>query len=277
MVTCEACRHIFLIEMDGQIVSADEEPEEPSPSAAASEFFEPASSSFVESNVASEDLYSSDIAKEEYSSDSVDEFESQDMEPIELQTPEGWPNYDPSVPIPEIQNPELDQDLKSPAQGDGYSDGDYEKIDSSSIATRDETEAAGGPDEVPPPPVDPKKYEHLFASGKKEGLVVDDQLSGEVYYNLYIGGIETAEDKHFILSKLADQRLGISVRDLNSAIHDGQLWLKQVNPVKSAFILKRIRPKPFYVRWEQARVSDLVDLGDSESSYGEVPKGDEAL
>jgi hypothetical protein len=82
---------------------------------------------------------------------------------------------------------------------------------------------------------------------------------GALVYDVSISGIDTAESREDLLDCLRDKRLGLEFQHIVQQIKDGELTLRQLNPVKASVLLNRLRHLPFKISWaSQQLVKSLL-------------------
>lgn len=74
---------------------------------------------------------------------------------------------------------------------------------------------------------------------------------GMLRFNLYIGGIDTSDIREEVRWALTDAKFLWDADQFMNSIHNGELAIKAVTPVKSALLLQRLRAIPVEIRWEQ--------------------------
>lgn len=104
-------------------------------------------------------------------------------------------------------------------------------------------------DEVEPPPEDPAKdplgvmtFERSDASQTSDG---------PYHYDVCINGLDTAIIRQEVLRRLNDPRLGWSPEDLLRSLRQGELILKNLNPVKAVVTIINLQSLDVDVSWEQ--------------------------
>jgi hypothetical protein len=77
---------------------------------------------------------------------------------------------------------------------------------------------------------------------------------GALVYDIKIYGIDTLEFRQQLADCLNDKRLGMDTTELISQIKKGVLRLDQVNPVKAAVLINRLKRLPFKVSWSSQQL-----------------------
>jgi hypothetical protein len=117
--------------------------------------------------------------------------------------------------------------------------------------------------ELPSEVTNPETFEDVVEFGNQE---LPSQGSGGLVYDLDIEGIDTAENRKQLLDAISDSRLGLDSKALIETIDKGSLKIPELNPVKAAVILARLRPFSFQIRWSskqlvKAAAAFIVVLG----------------
>ena len=100
--------------------------------------------------------------------------------------------------------------------------------------------------ETPPDGEKLETFEDVAQFGNQE---LPSQGSGALVYELDIEGIDAPEDRQEILEIINDSRLSLDAKALIETIDKGILKIPELNPVRAAVILARLRPLSFKIKW----------------------------
>jgi len=91
-----------------------------------------------------------------------------------------------------------------------------------------------------------ESFQDIVSFGNSETL---DSNTGGLVYHIKLAGVDTAELRQELLEALDDKRLKLDAKVLMKSIKAGRLDIINVNPVKAAVLLNRIKHLPLMIRW----------------------------
>lgn len=74
---------------------------------------------------------------------------------------------------------------------------------------------------------------------------------GVLSYDLKIEGIDDIEIKNSVRDFIDDPRLKLDVKKIMATVENGNLVIKNLNPVKTSIIINRIKEIPVQISWTQ--------------------------
>ena len=86
------------------------------------------------------------------------------------------------------------------------------------------------------------EYGNSDISGASEGVL---------RFNVYISGIDSSEILESIRESLLDKQFMWDIDRLMGSVHNGELELRDISPVKASIIVNRLKLMPIQIRWEQ--------------------------
>jgi hypothetical protein len=101
------------------------------------------------------------------------------------------------------------------------------------------------------------------------GLILDEMPSSEFVYDIFIGNIETAEDRKLLLDLISDEKLGLNSYSILESIKDARLDILQVVPVKASVLITRLRPYQFELSWRQYETSEISSSDSDTDAVGQ--------
>jgi hypothetical protein len=135
------------------------------------------------------------------------------------------------------------------------------------VAEFEQSETDSPPAEMPPltdmpPPIDeaspeewadtPSAAHHdlreIAGFGNSE---VSEVREGSLRYNLFISGIDTAEIRRDFIEVIEDKKLMLDRNKIIETIHNGEIAIKDVAPIKCAILVQRLKSLPIQMQWEQ--------------------------
>ena len=75
-------------------------------------------------------------------------------------------------------------------------------------------------------------------------------------YDLWVEGIDTAEERRSLRDILADEKLMLSVEEILRGIEEGKLLLRNLNPVKASILVIEIEKSGMSVQWRQSALNE---------------------
>lgn len=79
---------------------------------------------------------------------------------------------------------------------------------------------------------------------------------GPYLYDLMIWNIDSREIREQLRLAMSDRRFGWDTESLFAQIHQGALRISQLNSVKAAVLVSRIKNLPVGISWEQKQITD---------------------
>jgi hypothetical protein len=95
-------------------------------------------------------------------------------------------------------------------------------------------------------PLDLQKFDQSAAS---------ELSDGEFLYDVSIRGLDSADLKKEVLAALADKRFSFSQNELRKSIRDGELPLRDLNPVRAMLVVLKMQEFDVEVEWGQKHFS----------------------
>ncbi|OFZ12247.1 MAG: hypothetical protein A2Z20_04320 [Bdellovibrionales bacterium RBG_16_40_8] len=80
---------------------------------------------------------------------------------------------------------------------------------------------------------------------------------GLLRFNIYIGGIDTADIRKQVYEIIADARFLWDADKIMTDLHQGELIIKEITAVKSALLVQRLRTISIDIHWEQYAIHQL--------------------
>lgn len=144
--------------------------------------------------------------------------------------------------------------LSAPAEGDSESSVD-------DIEEEDEEFNENWHEESPPPipgadPVGIEAYDKSDSSHHPQGL----------FYDVIVENLDTVDLKLSFFKILEQRRFGLNVEGIKKELKDGEVTLKQLNPVVASVLLSQLRDLDIQISWRQS----LAVLQESQSTMTEV-------
>jgi hypothetical protein len=79
---------------------------------------------------------------------------------------------------------------------------------------------------------------------------------GILQYRLLIEGIDTSEEKSILREVLSDRKLLLSVEDLMAEVHEGNLEITGLNPIKASVIVAGLFNTKLKIKWSQSAINE---------------------
>jgi hypothetical protein len=74
--------------------------------------------------------------------------------------------------------------------------------------------------------------------------------NGRYVYQIIIEGIDSSSLRRSLLDSLRDSRLGLVNNEIMENISQGQLIIRELNPVKASFIMNALKDLPLEIKWQ---------------------------
>ncbi|MCB0350751.1 MAG: hypothetical protein KDD38_06175 [Bdellovibrionales bacterium] len=95
---------------------------------------------------------------------------------------------------------------------------------------------------------DPSDMGDVAAFGNSS---ISQGREGMLRFNLYISGIDTSDIREEVREILNDAKFLWDADQIVSTIHNGELALKEMTPIKSALLVQKLRSISVELKWEQ--------------------------
>lgn len=270
MVNCPKCDAVFMVDFDGNVHEGTEEVIE-----------EPAEDSVEETPAFEEDeniadpmqgdddwqnlpdvdamdtdekmSASEDVNTSDEIADDFDQFEALPLDEIA----DDSDSLEEEAPVAE----ELDASFEGGEQLDASEKDDYGSYDESFLDAHIDGGEIPEPD-VAQPAVDPQDPLGVTQFDQSD---VSQLPEGAYYYDVHITGLDTADIKREALMMLSDRRFGWNPEDIKRSIKNGELVLKNLNPVKAVIAVMNLQSLDVEISWAQKLFTDESLLEKNES------------
>ncbi len=128
----------------------------------------------------------------------------------------------------------------------------------------DETVANSDPisDYVEPEPFLPEEVIPLSPEAEEinqfGNSVLSSQVDGPFAYKITLRGIDSAEIYEELMELLEDKKFNWDTDVLKKQISNGELVIKDVNPVVAAVLIKKIKPLSIQISWRKYGLTEVI-------------------
>ncbi len=129
----------------------------------------------------------------------------------------------------------LEQEFHGSERGDGHGGENREGVAEPLVAEPPVQEASEG-------------FLDINEYGNSE---VSVGLEGVMWFNIYIGGIDSGDILEAIRESLLDPQFMWDIGEIMGGVRNGELELLKVSPVKASIVVNRLKSMPIQIRWEQ--------------------------